>query len=243
MVWIVFALFASGLTLVSLAGVALVFGGTGPHVDLPGPAPVIDIALLSAWCLSHSLLARPAGRAVLERCVPRPAVRALDVFVASTSLLLVVVLWQPLDAIVWRATGAVAWMLHSFAVVGLAFIAGAVLATGHDDFTGVAQVRRARDGLAASTPALVTGGLYRFVRHPMMTGALVALWSTPVMSADRALFALAMTVYVLAAIPHEERDLARTLGPDYAAWRKRTPALVPRLRPAGARRTPCRERS
>ena len=47
------------------------------------------------------------------------------------------------------------------------------------------------------------------------------------MSYGHLLLAAAMTVYVLIAIGHEERDLVGVFGDDYVGYRKRVGMLVP----------------
>jgi protein-S-isoprenylcysteine O-methyltransferase Ste14 len=71
--------------------------------------------------------------------------------------------------------------------------------------------------------------LYKLVRHPMMSGVLIALWAVPVMTAGRLLFNLLMTGYVFVGLYFEERNLADELGQSYRHYQKTTPAVVPRL--------------
>ena len=52
----------------------------------------------------------------------------------------------------------------------------------------------------------------------------------PVMTVAHLVFALMTTAYILVAVRFEERDLLRLHGAEYAAWRERTPMLLPRLR-------------
>ena len=72
---------------------------------------------------------------------------------------------------------------------------------------------------------------YRHVRHPGHLGWLLILWATPEMTSSRLLLAAALTLYVLAAIPFEERDLVAAHGRSYALYRRRVPRLIPALRP------------
>jgi protein-S-isoprenylcysteine O-methyltransferase Ste14 len=60
-----------------------------------------------------------------------------------------------------------------------------------------------------------------------MLGILVGMWSGPLMTVDRLVLVAGMSVYVIAGIVLEERDLLREFGEPYRAWRARTPMLVP----------------
>src|SRR5262249_4292016 len=74
-----------------------------------------------------------------------------------------------------------------------------------------------------------TPGPYRLIRHPLYIGWFTVFWAAPTMTAAHLLFAVGMTAYILAAIRWEERDLVAS-HPEYAAYRRRGPMLLPRLR-------------
>jgi len=88
---------------------------------------------------------------------------------------------------------------------------------------------------------LVTGGPYRWVRHPIYACFVLATAGAGALSASWLIGAagVALTLAIPAArLPVEERQLAERFGERYARWRARTPAFVPRPFGAGRGRGP-----
>jgi protein-S-isoprenylcysteine O-methyltransferase Ste14 len=118
------------------------------------------------------------------------------------------------------------WVLLTLALQGLgvAGLVAGVLQTGALAFLGL-------DALLPGRPAqparLVTGGLYRWMRHPLYSFGLLILWALPAMTWNRLALALGLTIYILVGIYFEERKLLREFGPAYAEYRRRTPMLIP----------------
>ena len=80
----------------------------------------------------------------------------------------------------------------------------------------------------------VERSVYKFIRHPLMTGFLIAFWATPDMTLGHLLFSLLTTGYIVIGVQVEERDLLQILGQDYEEYRRRTPKFIPRPRRAAA---------
>ena len=76
----------------------------------------------------------------------------------------------------------------------------------------------------------MTPGPYKYVRHPLYVGWLLAFWATPTMTAAHLVFAIATTTYILIAIQLEERDLINAHGSAYSNYRKNVPMLIPMMR-------------
>lgn len=96
------------------------------------------------------------------------------------------------------------------------------------------QVFRDQRGLPQTSPTFTTPSLYRYVRHPLMLGFLVAFWAAPTMTVGHLLFAAGTTGYILLALELEERDLVDHFGDRYRNYRRRVPMLVPSPRDRAA---------
>jgi protein-S-isoprenylcysteine O-methyltransferase Ste14 len=150
------------------------------------------------------------------------------VLIASLATVLLMAMWRPLPQIVWQAGGAVRVVaLVVFWTGVLVTLAGSHTLDGLAVF-GVRQVLAYFHGLALPSVPFRTPGLYRLVRHPMMTGMLMTFWAGPTMTQGRLLLAAAMSGYLLAAVKGlEERDLQKTFGAEYERYQREVPMLLP----------------
>jgi protein-S-isoprenylcysteine O-methyltransferase Ste14 len=191
------------------------------------PAAVaIDLALLAAFAVHHSVLARDNAKRLITRVVPAAAERATYVLAADALLALVLWQWRPIDASIWNVQ-AQPWRDIIWAGYGLGWVL-AVAATfmiDHFDFVGLRQAA-SRPG-RYRPPSFRERWLYAWVRHPLMLGLLIAFWVAPRMSVGHLLFATASTGYIAIGVHLEERDLRRHLGEPYREYARRTPAIVP----------------
>jgi protein-S-isoprenylcysteine O-methyltransferase Ste14 len=77
-------------------------------------------------------------------------------------------------------------------------------------------------------PELVTSGPYRFVRHPIYSGLLLALLGTALATNLYFLVALAIvTVYFIYSATVEERTMTTTFPADYPSYKAHTKMLIP----------------
>jgi protein-S-isoprenylcysteine O-methyltransferase Ste14 len=196
----------------------------------PFVAVAVDLALVAVFGLQHSVMARPGFKKALTRVVPQPIERATYVLASSAAVVLLFAAWQPIPAALWQAEGAVAVALQAGALLGFGIVLYSTFLIDHFDLFGLRQVFLAWRGRPYTEKRFVTPQLYRFIRHPLYVGWMIAFWSAPSLSVGHALFAAAMTVYVGIAIGYEERDLLAALGEPYQRWRAATPMFLPRVR-------------
>ena len=197
-----------------------------------GAAVAINLLLLGAFALQHSVMARPAFKRAWTRIVPAAAERSTYVLFSSLALILLFWQWQPMGLVVWQVDNAFGRvLLYAGFAFGWALVFVSTLLLNHFDLFGLRQVWLQFRGRPYTDLPFKTPGLYRIVRHPLYVGWFFAFWSTPVMTAAHFVFALMTTVYILIAIRLEERDLVAAL-PEYAEYRRRVPMIVPRIAPA-----------
>jgi protein-S-isoprenylcysteine O-methyltransferase Ste14 len=202
-------------------------GASGPL----GAALLVDVLLLGLFAVQHSVMARPAFKRWWTRLVPPPMERSTYVLLASLVLALLFWQWRPIAGTVWSVADPVGRALL-LALYGLGWLI-VLLSTfmiNHFDLFGLRQVTLSLRGREYTHLPFVTRALYRFVRHPIMLGFLIAFWATPDMTLGHLLFSVATTGYIFIGVFFEERDLAVAHGRDFARYREDVPAFVPGLR-------------
>lgn len=192
-----------------------------------GAAVVVDALLLCLFALQHSVMARPAFKRGWTRFIPQPIERSTYVLFAALTLIGLFVFWRPAPQVLWAAHGAPAAALWALSALGWLIALSSSFLTGHFELFGLKQVFGWRAGRVPPAPEFRTPLLYRVVRHPLYLGFLLAFWAAPVMSVGRLVFAAGMTVYVLAAIQFEERDLVAVFGDTYRSYQKRVSMILP----------------
>ncbi len=211
---------------------------SGPTVQLP-TAILADALLLLCFAVPHSVMARPAFKRWWTRLVPTVVERST--YVLQSSLLLGLLFWQwrPIPAVVWHVeTPIICWLIHAVFWTGWALVLISTFLIDHFDLFGLRQVFLHASGRAYSPREFQISGLYRYIRHPLMTGFLLAFWATPTMTVGHLLFALATTGYILIALRLEERDLLDLHGESYRAYQERVGMLIPLAKRRDGRHRP-----
>jgi len=202
-------------------------GAAGPLL----PSLAVNAALLTLFAVQHSVMARPAFKAWWTRFVSPTIERSTFVLAASLALLLLFWQWRPLPAPVWTVEdGVLRGLLWGLSALGWLMVLLGTFMISHAQLFGVSQVWARVRGRTEPEPVFQTRGFYRYIRHPLMLGFLIAFWATPAMTVGHLVFALACTGFILiATLGLEERDLERALGEQYREYRRQVPAFLPRF--------------
>jgi methanethiol S-methyltransferase len=212
LVWGAGAVFV--LSLAACAYVYLIVWAT-PAGDGGWAAVATDVTGFAFFALHHSLLAREPIKRLVSRLVPETLLRTVYVWTASLLLLLVLAIWQRIGGDVYTITG---WRAAGHAAVQLSGLLITALSVARLDPLELAGIKAEQH--TGLNGAVQTAGPYRWVRHPIYLGWILMVFGAAHMTADRFTFAAITTVYVVLAVPWEERSLLRTLGPAYARYQR-----------------------
>jgi protein-S-isoprenylcysteine O-methyltransferase Ste14 len=204
---------------------------------LSAPLPVTlvtNLAILVAFLVPHSVMARPRFKTWWTRWVPAALERSTYVLVSGVTTLLMLWAWQPMPQTLWQLDAApVRYAMYAAYASGWGTILLATFNIDHFAFFGLRQVW---DAIRARPPRKVpftARWLYALVRHPISLGWLFVFWATPHMTVGHLLLAAGMSLYIAVVTPIEEADLVADLGDDYVRYRCRVRAFVPWWRRGG----------
>ena len=202
----------------------------GPAAD-PIVAVFINIALIALFGVQHSVMARQGFKRWWMRIVPPPVERSVYVLAASAALIILFLLWRPIDRVVWDVTSP---LLND--LIWVAFWGGwlmVLLSTfliNHFELFGLQQAWFHMRRREAEPPKFRQPLFYKWVRHPLYLGFFLAFWAAPQMTIGHLLLAAGMSIYMFIAIRYEERDLVGLFGKDYEQYREQVGMLTPKFR-------------
>ncbi len=225
-----YAVGMGGLTWLILALPGLAPIGFGPvEIGSTAGAVIFNLLLIVFFGVKHSVMARPAFKEKWTKIIPEAAERSTYVLATGLAWALIFWLWQPLPAVVWSVeTPALQYVLWALFAFGWILLVVSSFAIDHFDLFGLRQVYLYFRNRPYTQVPYARKWMYRYVRHPLMTGVLIGVWVTPHMTLGHLLIAIALTGYILIGVKYEEQDLIRTFGDDYRRYRAEVGAFFPR---------------
>lgn len=235
-----YAAFAYGLS-AALVGLAMIVYAVGflSNAIVPksidtgvthsfGHPVLVNAILIGLFGIQHSLMARPRFTAAWTRIVPDPLERSTYVLFAGIALGILMWAWRPMPGHLWHVDGIPALAIWGVYLGGWVLMFAAVFMIDITDLLGVRHVWAYLHDRDPPPVAFQTPAAYRYVRHPIMTGFLVAFWATPSMTSGHLVFAAGMTAYILIGVTLEQRDLRDAFGAPYRHYLATVPMFIPR---------------
>ncbi|MEO8386117.1 MAG: NnrU family protein [Betaproteobacteria bacterium] len=189
-----------------------------------------DLILILLFALPHSVMARTGFKRWLTMTVPASIERSTYMWIANATLALLIWQWQPIGAVLWQANGWGQTVLYCVFAFGWLLLLVSTFLTDHFHLFGLKQITACLLNKEVAPRLFRNVLFYKLVRHPMMLGLLISLWSVPTMSLGSLVLAAGMSAYILIGIRFEERGLEEELGASYRIYRQSTPMLLPRLK-------------
>ena len=189
---------------------------------------IINLLVLTLFALQHSIMARPAFKKWWTHFVPEYLERSTYVLFTAIVLTLLYWQWRPMTVVVWHIDNNIgALLMTGLFWSGWIILFASTFMISHTDLFGLRQVYFKFKDQDYLNLEFKISGLYKLVRHPIMTGIIIAFWSTSHMTTGHLLFAAVTTVYILVALQFEEHDLMHLFGDRYADYKQKVSMLFP----------------
>jgi protein-S-isoprenylcysteine O-methyltransferase Ste14 len=187
------------------------------------------------WAIVHSVT---ASAAVKERVCTIIGAAAFDgIYRLAYNLFAVLSILPALyflateipSMALWSVPSPLGWLIR---LVQLAGVIGVIVSLLQRDIWAFAGIRQMVEYLngnrsSADNPELITGGLYRLVRHPLYFFGMLVLWFNPTMPLNLFVFNALSTLYFWIGSSYEERRLIALHGDVYDQYRQEVPGLLP----------------
>ncbi len=191
-----------------------------------GKTLLFNTGLSLAFFLQHSVMVRSSFKENLTKIIPAAYHGAFYSVISGIFLFIVIIFWQA-AAPLWEAQGLTRLFLRLLFLLPVAGFFWAVKSLGFFDPFGIQAIFE-RDHHTKHHPVkFIVKGPYRWVRHPLYFFILIMIWSYPDLSADRLLFNIMWSVWIIIGAILEEKDLISQFGNTYREYQKFVPMLLP----------------
>ena len=191
---------------------------------------VLDASLCLIFFFQHSGMIRKSAKRCMSQVISDQNLGAVFSIASGITLLTLVLLWQETALLLASADGFYRWSFRAVFFLAIAGQVWGIWSLKSADLFGTESVLR-RPAPTPPPAPMVVRGPYRWVRHPLYLTTLLMIWSYPDLTADRLLFSVLFTGWVIVGTVLEERDLVADYGEVYRNYQRTVPMLVPYRRP------------
>ena len=191
---------------------------------------VINGALLGLFAVQHTIMARPGFKRWWTKIIPAEMERSTFVLAATLALALLLWQWRSLPELVWSVDDPVlAGVIIAVSWSGWALLLLSTFLISHFHLFGLSQGWAKILKIKEGDGPFVTPLFYKWIRHPLYLGFILAFWAAPQMSLGHLFFAIMTTGYIFVGIWFEERDLVAHFGERYLQYRRQVGMLFPKF--------------
>ena len=134
-------------------------------------AIAINAALLGAFAVQHTIMAREGFKKRWTQIIPESMERATFVWASNLIVAMICWQWRPMNGVIWDLSGTGAELpLTVLYWTGWGLLVASSFMIDHFGLFGLAQAWHAFKGTERSHMEFRVPMLYAWVRHPMMTG-------------------------------------------------------------------------
>ena len=198
-------------------------------IDNPALSPLIILLAFGLYGFIHSLLASLQVKALVSALFGKTGDQFYRLFYnifAVITIMPILALPFTLPDVIWYSIPT-PWrnLMRVVQLLALGLLGISILQTGTFELLGLSQILGSKQ-----KERLNTAGLYGYIRHPIYTFSIMAIWLNPSMTVNSAALTLAFTLYFIFGAMVEERKLVKVLGQEYRDYQAKTPMFVPFLR-------------
>jgi methanethiol S-methyltransferase len=196
---------------------------------------IVGVAVIAVYAglygLLHSLLATDGARALARRLFGSGADRwyrlAYNVVALATLLPIELISsWFP-DRELYVLPAPWYYLVLLGRIAALAGVVYCITLVDASEMAGLRQAGLVPPRAGAAPTALMTSGVYGWVRHPLYLAALGLLWFAPQMTIHQLALYLVFTGYLYVGTFFEERKLVQQFGKEYLDYRQRVHMFLP----------------
>ena len=194
-------------------------------------AITINFLLLIQFPIGHSFFLSKRGMKILEIFAPEKHAKTLRTTVyatiASIQLIFLFSFWNFSGVFIWQIGTPANMIMILFNLISWALLSISSIQAGYEVQTGSLGWTSVYRGKKAVFPDMPTRGMFSVVRQPIYLSFSLVLWTSPEMSLDLFIVALAYSLYCFFGPMLKERRFYKIYGERFSEYQETVPYYLP----------------